>query len=65
MKHNNRKLPLFDIDGTLLKGGNHLHHDAFQVGFRKVFGFEATIDKIEVSGMLDRQIILEVLKYHK
>ena len=61
----NNKLPLFDIDGTISKPGNPLHHHAFHIGFKKVFGFPATIDKIEVSGMLDRQIILAVLEYHK
>lgn len=65
MNQSNGKLPLFDIDGTLLRGGNPLHHHAFHVGFKKVFGFEATIDNIEVAGMLDRQIILTILKYHR
>ncbi len=65
MNQSNGKLPLFDIDGTLLRGGNPLHHKAFHVGFRKVFGFEATIDNIEVAGMLDRQIIIAILKYHR
>lgn len=64
MNETNGRLPLFDIDGTLLRGGNPLHHHAFHVGFKKVFGFEGTIDKLEVAGMLDRQIIKAILEYH-
>jgi phosphoglycolate phosphatase len=56
------KLVLFDIDGTLLLGGNELHKSAFAEAFRKVFGINASIDVIEHAGKTDRQIIIEVLE---
>lgn len=63
-KNGRKKLPLFDIDGTLLKGGNALHHKAFTIAFQEVFQIAPVTETIEVAGMLDRQIIIELLKLY-
>ncbi len=61
------KIPLFDIDGTLLVGGrgNQAHRDGFDYAFRTVFGLaQASINEIKTDGMVDQQIILEIVKRH-
>lgn len=61
------KIPLFDIDGTLLKGGsgNKAHRAGFDYAFKKVFGLDtAAIDEIQVEGKIDKQILTEVVKLH-
>lgn len=55
------KLVLFDIDGTLLKGGNTLHKLAFSNAFKKIFDVDASIDIVEHAGKTDQQIIAGVL----
>lgn len=61
------KIPLFDIDWTLLKGGasNKIHGDAFDFAFHTVF-VQPTAFKSEIvtDGKIDTQIIFEVLKLH-
>lgn len=58
------RIPLFDIDWTLLKGGNKTHVDAFTHTFRTVYGIDGSIDQIEHHGMTDRQAIIAVLEHH-
>lgn len=61
------KIPLFDIDWTLLKGGasNKIHSDAFDFGFHTVYNQpNAFKNDIVTEGKIDTQIIIEVLKLH-
>jgi len=61
----NKELPLFDIDGTLMKAGNSLHHKAFDLTFECIFGFVPDTHKINVAGMLDRQIVNNTADKHR
>lgn len=59
------KIPLFDIDWTLLKGGNKVHNAAFTFAFDKVYKLPNTsIDEINHHGMVDTQIFIEIPKLH-
>jgi phosphoglycolate phosphatase len=59
------KIPLFDIDWTLIEGGNKAHSNAFDYAFDKVYNLpEVTRQEIKADGMIDNQIIIEVLKLH-
>lgn len=58
------KIPLFDIDGTLFKTANPVHFDAFTYAFKTVYGINANQREISPEGMLDNQIIIDVLKLH-
>jgi len=59
------KIPLFDIDGTLIEGDNKAHNDSFDWAFKTVFGLtDASKSEIQTDGMIDTQIIIEVLKLH-
>lgn len=59
------KILLFDIDETLMKDGNKAHVDAFDYAFKTVFNQPtAAKNEIKTDGMIDRQIILEILKLH-
>ncbi len=58
-------VPLFDIDWTLLVGKNQAHLDAFIHMFTTVFNEPtAAISDIVPHGMIDSQIIVEVMKVH-
>jgi phosphoglycolate phosphatase len=58
-------VPLFDIDWTLLTGKNQVHVDAFINMFAQVFNEPtAAISDIVPHGMIDSQIIIEVMKVH-
>lgn len=61
------KIPLFDIDWTLLKGGanNNIHHDAFDFALHTVYN-QPTASESEAmaQGKIDTQILIEVLKLH-
>lgn len=60
---NNYLVPLFDIDWTLLVGKNQAHLDAFIHMFTTVFNEPtAAISDIVPHGMIDSQIIVEVMK---
>lgn len=60
------KIPLFDIDGTLLKSGagSKAHRQAFDAAFTEIYGVTASVDEIVTHGKIDKQIILEVLDLH-
>lgn len=64
MKHHKKILPLFDIDGTLMRAGNPLHHKAFNITFKRIFGFIPDSGETNIAGMLDRQIVIELLEYY-
>lgn len=61
----NSLIPLFDIDWTLLVGKNQVHVDAFTHMFTTVYNEStAAISDITPHGMIDSQIIVEVMKVH-
>ncbi|MCL4794356.1 MAG: HAD hydrolase-like protein [Bryobacteraceae bacterium] len=55
-------LVLFDIDGTLLRRAGPHHRQALEDAIRHVIGRPATTDGIPVSGMLDGDILMRMLK---
>jgi phosphoglycolate phosphatase len=55
-------LVLFDIDGTLLRRAGSHHKLALIEGVRRVTGFETTLDGIDTSGMLDRDLIAAMMR---
>lgn len=59
------KIPLFDIDWTLLKGANKAHYGAFDHALHTVFN-QPTAFKWELTGegRIDPQILIEILKLH-
>lgn len=57
-------IPLFDLDSTLLKGGNRAHRNSFAHAFRTVYGIEARVNEIVTAGMIDNGIIVEILGQH-
>lgn len=58
------KIPLFDIDGTLVKTQSAINQDAFHFAVKKVYGVEANHQEINPEGMVDNQILVEILKLH-
>lgn len=59
------KIPLFDIDKTLIEGGNQPHSESFDYALRTVYKLpDASKKEIKTDGMIDTQILLEVLKLH-
>src|SRR5215471_13513809 len=54
-------LVLFDIDGTLLRRAGPHHRQALEEAIRRVTGFRTTSDGVPVHGMLDRDIIAQML----
>jgi phosphoglycolate phosphatase len=59
---NSRKLVLFDIDGTLLRGAGPQHKEALVCGIRTAIGAECTLEDIETSGRLDRDLLILMLR---
>ncbi|MCU0271139.1 MAG: haloacid dehalogenase-like hydrolase [Acidimicrobiales bacterium] len=55
---------LFDIDGTLLRAGDPVHHAAFDAALQEVFGVPATIAGVPLAGMLERQVARLALEPH-
>ncbi len=55
------KIPLFDIDGTLVKTGNKLHEQSLIYAFKKVYGVDVSVEEIRTQGMLDNQHIMKVM----
>lgn len=61
------KIPLFDIDWTLLKGGvnNKLHHEAFNFTLHNIYNkSDAFFGDVNAEGSIDTRILIEVLKLH-
>lgn len=57
------KLLLFDIDGTLVKGGADVSHRAsFSYATEKVFGIPVDLNDISTPGKIDSQILIELLE---
>jgi phosphoglycolate phosphatase-like HAD superfamily hydrolase len=55
-------LVLFDIDGTLLRGGNSTHARAFEVACQQVFGVSGDLSETDLAGRTDRYILQAVLE---
>ncbi|MDR3717350.1 MAG: haloacid dehalogenase-like hydrolase [Bryobacteraceae bacterium] len=53
---------LFDIDGTLIRRAGPHHRAALENALFRVTGLRATTDGIPVQGMLDRDILREMLR---
>lgn len=62
------KIPLFDIDWTLLKGGdvgNKIHHQAFDFALHQTYNQPtASVNECMGQGKIDTQILIEVLALH-
>ncbi|MEP6668871.1 MAG: HAD family hydrolase [Chthoniobacter sp.] len=58
-----KKLLLFDIDGTLLTSGG-AGERALRRGFRDRFGIEDDLGRIEIAGRTDSGIARQMLAYH-
>ena len=54
-------LVLFDIDGTLLRRAGPHHRRALVDAVRKVTGLDTTTEGVPVAGMLDRDILAQML----
>ncbi|MCU1259235.1 MAG: Haloacid dehalogenase domain protein hydrolase [Bryobacterales bacterium] len=54
-------LVLFDIDGTLVRRAGPQHRDALAEAIRKTTGLDTTTDGIPVHGMLDQDILTQML----
>ena len=55
-------LVLFDIDGTLLRRAGPHHREALVSAVRAVTGLETTTENVPVQGMLDCDIVSEMLR---
>jgi phosphoglycolate phosphatase-like HAD superfamily hydrolase len=55
------KLFLFDIDGTLMRGAGEHHRAALVGGIQEVLGVRTSVDGIPVHGMLDRDILAQMM----
>lgn len=53
---------LFDIDGTLIRRAGPHHKSALVAGIRQVTGMETTLDGIPTHGMLDGDLIANMLR---
>jgi len=55
-------LVLFDIDGTLLRRAGPHHRQALVEAVRRTTGLDTTTENVPVQGMLDRDIVSEMLR---
>lgn len=53
---------LFDIDGTLIKGGTAVHREAFAHAFRAVYGLPLDLDGVPAGGRTDTWLLIEPLR---
>lgn len=58
-------LILFDIDGTILRAGDHAHSAAFTHAFERVYGKPVTLEGVPLAGMLDSQIARILFERHE
>lgn len=61
---NHEILALFDLDGTVLRVGDPVHHAAFEHATRLVFGVELDITTLELAGAVDRRLYDQVAAAH-
>jgi phosphoglycolate phosphatase-like HAD superfamily hydrolase len=61
-KHASELLLLFDIDGTLMRRAGPHHRQALSDAVRTITGYETTTEGIPVHGMLDPDILTEMLR---
>ncbi len=59
-----KRLLLFDIDGTLIHSGG-AGIEALKRALKERFGIEDNLDDIEIAGMTDSGIVASILKKHK
>lgn len=57
-------LILFDIDGTILRTGDHEHGAAFTHAFETIYGRPVTLEGVPLAGMLDSQIARILFERH-
>jgi len=57
-----KALVLFDIDGTLVRRAGPHHREALVKGVRKITGLETSTDGIPVQGMLDPDIVTQMMQ---
>jgi phosphoglycolate phosphatase-like HAD superfamily hydrolase len=57
-----KSLVLFDIDGTLVRRAGPAHREALIEAVRRVTGLETTTDNVPVVGMLDGNILTQMLR---
>jgi phosphoglycolate phosphatase len=55
---------LFDIDGTLLRGGTEVHREAFAHAYRAVYGVPLSLDGVPAAGRTDTWLLAEPLRRH-
>lgn len=55
-------LVLFDIDGTLIRKAGPHHREALVKAVRRVAGIETTTEGVPVAGMLDRDILRQMMR---
>ena len=53
---------LFDIDGTLVRRAGPHHREALETAVQRVTGYNCTTEGIPVQGMLDGDILIEMLR---
>ena len=61
MSHAAEAMVLFDIDGTLIRRAGPHHREALVAAVREVTGIQTTTEGIAVQGMLDRDIVTEMM----
>jgi phosphoglycolate phosphatase len=61
MKRAIKKLVLFDIDGTLVRRAGPHHREALVEAVRRTTGLETTTENVPVVGMLDGDILTQML----
>src|SRR5690242_1227080 len=64
MTKGQKRLLLFDIDGTLIHSGGAGVH-ALKSAFNERFGIDDDLQDIEIAGMTDSGIVLSILNKHK
>lgn len=57
-----RALVLFDIDGTLVRKAGPHHRLALEAAVQQVTGITASTENVPVAGMLDRDIVLQMMR---
>ena len=64
MTKTQKRLLLFDIDGTLIHSGG-AGVQALKSAFKERFGIDDDLHNIEIAGMTDSGIVVSILKKHK